>query len=68
MMEAKGKVSLNMDGGKGSLDLPVYGGTIGPEYRDIFAFVILIVVLIFKPAGLLGEAITEETLVYKKDY
>ena len=44
------------------------GGAIGPEYRDIFAFVILIVVLIFKPAGLLGEAISEETLVYKKDY
>ena len=44
------------------------GGAIGPEYRDIFAFVILIAVLIFKPAGLLGEAISEETLVYKKDY
>jgi branched-chain amino acid transport system permease protein len=44
------------------------GGAVGPEYRDIFAFVILIVVLIFKPAGLLGEAISEETLVYKKDY
>jgi len=44
------------------------GGAIGPEYRDIFAFVILIAVLVFKPAGLLGEAISEETLVYKKDY
>ena len=44
------------------------GGVIGPEYRDIFAFVILIAVLVFRPAGLLGEAISEETLVYKKDY
>jgi citrate synthase len=35
MMEAKGKVSLTMDGGKGSLDLPVYHGTVGPDVFDI---------------------------------
>jgi len=35
MMEAKGKVSLAIDGGKGNLDLPVYQGTIGPDVFDI---------------------------------
>jgi branched-chain amino acid transport system permease protein len=43
-------------------------GSIGPEYRDIFAFAILIGVLVFRPAGLLSEPISEESLVYKKDF
>jgi branched-chain amino acid transport system permease protein len=30
---------------------------IGPEYKDIFAFVILILVLIFRPMGILGERV-----------
>ena len=30
---------------------------IGPEYKDIFAFVILILVLIFRPKGILGERV-----------
>ena len=29
-------------------------GVLGTEYRDIFAFAILISVLVFKPEGLLG--------------
>jgi branched-chain amino acid transport system permease protein len=44
------------------------GGRIGTEYRDVFAFAVLIVVLLFRPAGLLGVAATEETIVAKKDY
>jgi branched-chain amino acid transport system permease protein len=49
--------------------LPILsGGIIGPEYRDIFAFAILIGVLVFRPAGLLSEAISEESLVYKRDF
>ena len=49
--------------------LPILsGGVIGSEYRDIFAFVVLIAVLVFRPAGLLGESVSEESLVYKKDY
>jgi branched-chain amino acid transport system permease protein len=49
--------------------LPILsGGRIGPEYRDIFAFAILIGVLVFRPAGLLSEAISEESLVYKRDF
>jgi len=53
----------------GTAVLPVAsGGLVGPEYRDIFAFLILIFVLIFRPAGLLGESVSEESLVYKKDF
>jgi citrate synthase len=35
-MEAKGKATLNVEGGK-SLESPVYGGTIGPDVVDIRA-------------------------------
>lgn len=39
----------------GTAYLPtVTGGLLGNEYRDIFAFAILILVLVFKPEGLLG--------------
>jgi branched-chain amino acid transport system permease protein len=31
------------------------GGVFGSNYQDIFAFIVLICVLIFKPSGLLGE-------------
>lgn len=31
------------------------GGVFGSNYQDIFAFIVLIVVLIFRPSGLLGE-------------
>ena len=30
---------------------------IGPEYKDIFAFLILILVLVFRPMGILGERV-----------
>jgi citrate synthase len=36
MMEPKSKATLNIDGGK-SLEMPVYGGTIGPDAVDIRA-------------------------------
>lgn len=36
------------------------GGIFGAEYKDVFAFIILIVVLIFKPEGLFGKAIAEK--------
>ena len=35
-------------------------GVLGAEYKDVFAFAILIIVLIFKPEGLLGKAIAEK--------
>ena len=35
------------------------GGFLGSNYQDIFAFFVLIMVLIFRPSGLLGEAGTE---------
>jgi branched-chain amino acid transport system permease protein len=43
-------------------------GLVGSEYRDIFAFSILVLVLIFRPAGFLGEVVTEEGMVYKRDF
>jgi branched-chain amino acid transport system permease protein len=53
----------------GTAFLPIVsGGLIGTEYRDVFSFAVLIVVLLFKPAGLLGETVSEETTVAKKDY
>ncbi|MBM7607205.1 branched-chain amino acid transport system permease protein [Lysinibacillus composti] len=36
------------------------GGIFGAEYKDVFAFAILILVLIFKPEGLLGKPTAEK--------
>lgn len=35
------------------------GGFLGSHYQDIFAFFILILVLIFRPSGLLGERVVD---------
>jgi branched-chain amino acid transport system permease protein len=35
------------------------GGAFGAEYKDIFAFSMLILILIFRPKGLLGEIVRE---------
>jgi branched-chain amino acid transport system permease protein len=35
------------------------GGAFGAEYKDIFAFSILILILVFRPKGLLGEIVRE---------
>jgi branched-chain amino acid transport system permease protein len=35
------------------------GGAFGAEYKDIFAFSMLIIILIFRPKGLLGEVVRE---------
>lgn len=35
------------------------GGFLGSHYQDIFAFVVLIMVLIFRPSGLLGEKLAD---------
>jgi branched-chain amino acid transport system permease protein len=35
------------------------GGAFGAEYKDIFAFSVLILILIFRPKGLLGEVMRE---------
>lgn len=53
----------------GTTLLPVVtAGYLGTEYRDIFAFAALILVLLFRPAGLLGESVTEESAVYKREF
>jgi len=35
------------------------GGFLGSNYQDVFAFVVLILVLIFRPSGLLGEKLAD---------
>lgn len=35
-------------------------GVFGAEYKDVFAFAILIIILIFKPSGLLGKTVGEK--------
>ena len=35
-------------------------GAFGAEYKDVFAFVVLILILILRPKGLLGEKVREE--------
>ncbi len=35
------------------------GGMFGSNYQDVFAFIVLIAVLIFRPSGLLGERVAE---------
>ncbi len=38
---------------------PLTGGVLGSHYQDVFAFFVLILVLIFRPSGLLGERVSE---------
>jgi len=35
------------------------GGFMGSNYQDVFAFMVLIMVLVFRPTGLLGERVAE---------
>jgi branched-chain amino acid transport system permease protein len=35
------------------------GGVFGSNYQDVFAFIVLIMVLIFKPSGLMGERVSD---------
>jgi len=37
------------------------GGVLGSNYRDVFAFLVLILVLAFRPSGLLGERVADRT-------
>jgi branched-chain amino acid transport system permease protein len=38
---------------------PLTGGVLGSHYQDVFAFFVLILVLVFRPSGLLGERVAE---------
>jgi len=35
------------------------GGVLGSHYQDVFAFIVLCVVLILRPSGLLGERVAD---------
>lgn len=35
------------------------GGVLGSQYQDVFAFMVLILVLVFRPSGLMGERVSE---------
>jgi len=37
----------------------ITGGFLGSHYQDIFAFAVLIIVLLFRPSGLLGERLAD---------
>ena len=37
----------------------ITGGFMGSQYQDVFAFFVLIAVLVFRPSGLLGERLAE---------
>ncbi|HBI03106.1 MAG TPA: branched-chain amino acid ABC transporter permease [Paenibacillaceae bacterium] len=39
---------------------PLTNGNFGAEYKDVFAFSILIIVLLFRPEGIFGEAVNEK--------
>jgi branched-chain amino acid transport system permease protein len=40
--------------------IEIYGATIfGAQWLNVVAFVVLVVVLMFRPTGILGEAITK---------
>jgi branched-chain amino acid transport system permease protein len=38
---------------------PLTGGFLGSNYQDVFAFLVLILVLVFRPSGLLGERVAD---------
>ena len=38
---------------------PLTGGVLGSQYSDIFAFIVLIIVLTLRPSGLLGERVAD---------
>ncbi len=38
---------------------PITGGVLGSHYQDIFAFIVLILVLTLRPQGLLGERVAD---------
>lgn len=38
----------------------ITNGAFGAEYKDVFAFAVLILILIFRPKGLMGERVREE--------
>ena len=35
------------------------GGVLGSHYQDVFSFMVLIAVLVFRPSGLMGEKVSE---------
>ncbi|HET8704738.1 MAG TPA: branched-chain amino acid ABC transporter permease, partial [Pseudomonadales bacterium] len=34
-------------------------GFLGSQYQDVFAFAVLIIVLVLRPSGLMGERVAE---------
>ena len=38
---------------------PLTGGILGSHYTDIFAFVVLIIILTLRPSGLMGERVAD---------
>ena len=55
-----GRPAARADRGAGrGLYRQLTGGVLGSHYQDVFAFAILVLVLIFRPSGLLGERVAD---------
>ena len=37
----------------------ITGGVFGSNYQDVFAFIVLITVLVFRPSGIMGERVAD---------
>src|SRR5436190_900454 len=62
-MEAKGKATLNSGDGKGNLEMPVYGGSIGPDVIDIRALYGKTGMFTYDP-GFMSTASTQSKITY----
>ena len=47
----------NLFASSGRSEVVVTGGVLGSHYSDIFAFIVLILVLVFRPGGLFGHRV-----------
>ena len=51
-------MAILVTGGAGYIGA-LTGGVLGSNYQDIFAFIVLILVLTLRPQGLLGERVAD---------
>lgn len=52
------KITFSLSIGSGYIGI-LTGGVLGSHYADIFAFIVLIIVLTLRPSGLMGERVAD---------